>query len=134
MKLEPSIDLVYSRILFAFYEYSFHEKLTKNMGPHCTVRVKVLAMAFIVALTLEPIKIYVQYLQCGESSCMMVSLSHLQRLCHWIFRMVLEYSYLWMCTLQHFGRKIYEKVFGFSLVHHVKGLPLQTLLVFQTIS
>ena len=28
----------------------------KNMGPHCTVRPRALAMAFVVALTLEPIK------------------------------------------------------------------------------
>ena len=28
----------------------------KNMGPHCTVRLGMLAMAFTMALTLEPIK------------------------------------------------------------------------------
>ena len=43
-------------LLFAFKEYSFHEKLMKNMGPHCTVRPRALARAFAMALTLEPIK------------------------------------------------------------------------------
>ena len=51
-----SIGLVYFRLLFAFREYSFHEKLMKNMEPHCTMRQRALAMAFAVALTLEPIK------------------------------------------------------------------------------
>ena len=55
-KIEPSIGLVYFKILFAFKEYSFHEKLTKNMGPHCTVRLECLLVAFPMALTLEPIR------------------------------------------------------------------------------
>ena len=37
-------------------KYSLHEKLMKNMGLHCTVRPRVLAMADGVILTLEPIK------------------------------------------------------------------------------
>ena len=31
--------------------------LMKNMGPYCTVRLRVLAVVFAVALTLEPIKL-----------------------------------------------------------------------------
>ena len=61
---------------------------------------------------------------------MMVSLSHLQRLCHWIFGRVQEYSSSWMGSLWHFGRKRYEKVFAFSLVY-VMGFPPRTLLVFS---
>ena len=79
----------------------------------------------------NPLKVYVHYLQCGWSSCVMVSLSHLQRLCHWIFGRVLEYSYSWTGRLWHFGRKMYEKVFAFSLVHCVKGLLPQTLESFK---
>ena len=55
--LSQAFGLVHCKILlFAFTEYSFHEKLTKKMGPHCTLRLRVLAMAFIVALTLECIR------------------------------------------------------------------------------
>ena len=55
--LGQAFGLVYLKILlFAFKEYSFHEKLMKNMGPHCTVRLRALAVAFLVAWTLEPIK------------------------------------------------------------------------------
>ena len=38
------------------------------MGPHCTVRPERLLVAIQVTLTLEPNKVYVQYLQCGWSS------------------------------------------------------------------
>ena len=44
------------KLLICLYKYSLHEKLTKNMGPHCTVRPKCLLVAFWMALTLEPIK------------------------------------------------------------------------------
>ena len=45
----------------------------KNMGPHYTVKPRGLAVAFTVALTLEPIKShYIQYLPCG---CLMVAQS-----------------------------------------------------------
>ena len=82
------------------------------MGPHCTVRPRVLTVAYGVTLTLEPIKSHyiVQYLQCGWSSCVMVSLSHLQRQCHWIFVGRVQEYYLWMGSLWHFGRKMYETV------------------------
>ena len=78
----------------------------KNMGPHCTVRPECLLVAIRVTLTLEPIKSL-----CTISTLwlvffgLMVSLSHLQRLCHSIFRRVLEYDTLWMGSLWHFGRK-----------------------------
>ena len=121
-------------ILFAFKEYSFHEKLTKNMGPHCTVRLRMPSSGLPMALTLNPLKVYVQYLQCGWSSCMMVSLSHLQRLCHWIFRRILKYNSPLTGSLWHFGRKMSGKVFAFSLVHSVKGFPPRTLLMFRTVS
>ena len=38
------------------------------MGPHCTVRPEHLLVAIRMTLTLEPIKVYVQYLHCGWSS------------------------------------------------------------------
>ena len=44
------------KLLICLYKYSLHEKLTKNMGPHCTVRLEHLLVAFWSALTLEPIK------------------------------------------------------------------------------
>ena len=46
----------YLKLLICLYKYSLHEKLTKNMGPHCTVRLEHLLVAFWMALTLEPIK------------------------------------------------------------------------------
>ena len=46
----------YLKLLICYYKYSLHEKLTKNMGPQCTVRSERLLVAFQTALTLEPIK------------------------------------------------------------------------------
>ena len=40
---------------------------------------------------------------------LMVSLSHLQRLCHSIFGRVLEYDTLWTGNLWHFGRIVFLK-------------------------
>ena len=104
------------------------KKLMKNMGPHCTVRPWMLVVAFTVALTLEPIKNhYVQYLQCN---CLMVSLSHLQRLCHCIliFFGRVRKHHLQVGSLWHLGRKVYETVFAFSLVHCVMEFPPSDLV------
>ena len=46
----------YLKLLICLYKYSLHEKLMKNMEPHCTVRLEHLLVAFWMALTLEPIK------------------------------------------------------------------------------
>ena len=104
------------------------------MGPHCTVRLEYLLVAIWMTLTLEPIKSL-----CTISTLrlvffgLMVSLSHLQRLCHSIFRRVLEYDTLWMGSLWHFGRRFSGKAFAFWVFHGM-GFPPRTLLEFQTIS
>ena len=134
VNFEPSIGLVYFKILFAFKEYSFHEKLMKNMGPHCTVRPGMLTMAFTMALTLEPIKslctistMRLVFLHDGlaQSPSEAVPLD---------FQEGPGVQSSWMGSLWHFGRTMYEIVSAFSLVHRVTGFPPQTLLVFRTIS
>ena len=86
----------------------------KNMGPHCTVRLECLLVAIQLTLTLEPIKSL-----CTISTLwlvffgLMVSLSHLQRLCHSIYGRVLEYNTLWTGSLWHFGRRFSGKAFAF---------------------
>ena len=49
----------------------------------------------------------------------MVSLSHLQRLCHWIliFFERVQKHHLQAGSQWHFGRRVYETVFAFSLVY-----------------
>ena len=64
---------------------------------------------------------------------LMVSLSHLQRLCHSIFGRVLEYDTLWTGNLWHFGRMFSWKAFAFWMFREI-GFPPRTLLEFQTAS
>ena len=88
-----------------------------------------LAVALAVALTLEPLKVTMYHIY--NAAGLMVSLSHLQRLCHWIlifFGIVLKH-HLQVGSLWHFGRRMYETVFAFSRVHRVMEFP-QILLVF----
>ena len=98
------------------------------MGPHCTVRPRVLTMAFAAALTLNLLKVtmYNIYNAAGltQSPSEAVPLNVL-----WegpgVLLMDRQSVALW---------KMYETVFAFSMVHCVMELPLQTLLVFQTVS
>ena len=89
-------------------------------------------VAIWMTLTLEPIKSL-----CTISTMrlvflgLMVSLSHLQRLCHSIFRRVLEYNTLWTGNLWHFGRMFSWKAFAFWMFREI-GFPPRTLLEFQT--
>ena len=103
------------KLLICLYAYSLHEKLTKNMGPHCIVRPEHLLVAIWTALTLELIKSL-----CTVSTLwlvffgLMVLLSHFQRLCHLVFDgRVLEYDTLWTGSLWHFGRRLFGKAFVF---------------------
>ena len=86
----------------------------KNMGPHCTVRLECLLVAIPMTLTLEPIKSL-----CTISILrlvffgLMVSFSHLQKLCHFIYGRVLEYNTRWTGSLWHFGRRFSKKAFAF---------------------
>ena len=80
------------------------------MGPHCTVRPEHLLVAILMTLTLEPIKsLYTISTLRLVFFGMMVSLSHLQRLCHSIYGRVLEYDTLWTGSLWHFGREVFRK-------------------------
>ena len=84
------------------------------MGPHCTVRPEHFLVPIPMTLTLEPIKSL-----CTISTLrvvffgVMVSLSHLQRLCHSIYGRVLEYDTLWTGSLWHFARRFSGKAFAF---------------------
>ena len=62
---------------------------------------------------------------------LMVSSSHLQRLCNLVFGRVLEYDTLWTGSLWHFGRRFFRKVFAFCMFHQMV-FPPRTLLEFQT--
>ena len=85
------------------------------MGPRCTVRPVRLLVAIRMTLTLEPIKSL-----CTISTLwlvffgMVVSLSHLQRLCHSIYGRVLEYDTLWTGSLWHFRGGFPEKPLPFD--------------------
>ena len=104
------------------------------MGLHCPVRLECLLVAILMTLTLEPIKSLCTISTLGWSSCVMVSLSHLHRLCHSIYWRVLEYDTHWMGSLLHFGRRFSGKAFALFALFREMGFPPWTLLVFQTVS
>ena len=85
-----------------------------------------LLVAIWMTWTLEPIKSL-----CTISTLwlvffgLMVSLSHLQRLCHSIYGRVLEYDTLWTGSLWHFGRRFSRKAFAFWMYREM-GFPPRT--------
>ena len=61
-------------------------------------------MVIRVTLTLEPIKVYVQYLQCGWSSWLDGLAQSPSEAVPFNLREGQEYDTLWMGNLWHFGR------------------------------